>query len=266
MLGEGDSYAISLIIAFAVLHRARAFYYFLYVVTVFGIQYILKSIYHSPRPYMTVEDIVPKGCSSSYGHPSGHTLQIAAYLTFIWLDFYHSNECSQTQKSYGQQMEQKSKNMTIYIICTFVTFALPIFMGISRVYVGVHSYDHVLYGWLWGLWLAFAFHYFLRDFILKHFDIFLRFSDREKLLDSGNDTEILLAKASVLFFGSQILFIGSFLFVYYTFQIPQVWIDRTNAKCGSPPLPENFEYKTLIGAGYPVLIFKLRTLNILKVA
>lgn len=28
-----------------------------------------------------------------------------------------------------------------------------------------------------------------------------------------------------------------------------------NAKCGAPPLPENFEFKTLIGAGYPFLVY-----------
>lgn len=39
---------------------------------------------------MTVEEIIPNRCSSSYGHPSGHTLNITAYAVFVFLDFWHN--------------------------------------------------------------------------------------------------------------------------------------------------------------------------------
>jgi len=50
----------------------------------------------------------------------------------------------------------------------FAALGLPLLVGFSRLYNGDHSMDQILYGWLLGLWLAFAFHLLLRDFILTH--------------------------------------------------------------------------------------------------
>ena len=65
----------------------------------------------------------------------------------------------------------------------------------------------------------------------------------------------LAAKAAIMITLSSLIFLGSFLYVHLNFKVPQIWIDRMNAKCGAPPLPENFEFKTLIGAGYPFLVY-----------
>lgn len=50
----------------------------------------------------------------------------------------------------------------------FAAIGIPLLVGFSRLYNGDHSMDQILYGWLLGLWLAFALHLLVRDFIISH--------------------------------------------------------------------------------------------------
>lgn len=126
---------------------------------------------------MRVEEIIPKSCSSSYGHPSGHTFQAIAYLLVIWFDYW-KNKPAHKYHSY-----KIAKFTSLIFILAF-----SIFMGISRVYVGVHAFNHVLYGWLLGVWMAIFLHFCLRDRIINHIDILLRYKNRDNLRNSGYDT------------------------------------------------------------------------------
>jgi membrane-associated phospholipid phosphatase len=51
------------------------------------------------------------------------------------------------------------------ILAYIAAITLPLLVGFSRLYNGDHSMDQILYGWLLGLWVAFANHYLFRDFI-----------------------------------------------------------------------------------------------------
>ena len=35
-------------------------------------------------------------------------------------------------------------------------------IGMARFYVGVHTINQIIYGWMWGLWIVFYFHFCLR--------------------------------------------------------------------------------------------------------
>lgn len=50
----------------------------------------------------------------------------------------------------------------------FGAVAMFLLIGFSRLYVGAHSMNQILYGWSLGLWLAFYFHYCVRKYIITH--------------------------------------------------------------------------------------------------
>ena len=91
----------------------------------------LKLLFHQPRPYWIggVKDLAEE---ATYGIPSSHasdSLAVGGYLA------YHSNQ-------------------TWFRLATVVVI---FFIGLSRLYLGVHFLQDVLFGWLIGavvLWIA----------------------------------------------------------------------------------------------------------------
>lgn len=135
------------------LDRNKAFYYLTYYGEILVVMGVGKMAYHSPRPYMVSDEIKVNGCSTEFGHPSGHSLNSMTFCIGLLLDRIAS---------------APEENKCVRIFQYIVAITLPIMVGFSRLYNGDHSMDQILYGWLLGLWLAFANHYLFRDFILDH--------------------------------------------------------------------------------------------------
>ena len=75
-------------------------------------------------------------------------------------------------------------------------------MGLSRLVLGVHSLNQILYGWLLGIWIAVACHFCLKDYIVNN---------ANKLLKNAQPSlkEILIVIAI------QIIGVGVQIAVYY---------------------------------------------------
>ena len=93
---------------------------------------ILKMIVARDRP-----DILRLVVESGFGFPSGHALNSTALCTMILLIVFRLT---------------KSKKFRIPVLV--VSIALPILIGISRVYLGVHNAGDVLAGWIMGVAVA----------------------------------------------------------------------------------------------------------------
>lgn len=101
--------------------------------------------YSEPRPFWIFEDVKAFDCSKSFGNPSGHSVRSTFFL-LMSLDLITTYEIKGLL----------SKSMILFsTIWIFI-------MGFSRVLLGAHSIDQVLYGWSLGLWLTFFFHNCLR--------------------------------------------------------------------------------------------------------
>lgn len=111
-------------------------------------------MFHEPRPYFTNDWVIPLRCSQEFGHPSGHSLFAAGFTLIIFLDFYHSSETQKPQRS--------------YYLALASCFTISLLMGIDRLYVGVHSLDHVIIGLALGFWLALFFHQYVRLTLVAH--------------------------------------------------------------------------------------------------
>lgn len=106
------------------------------------------------------DDIKPAKCRRDFGNPSGHCMT----STFFWLTLYLHKyfEVGVTRP------RMRSIFCTAYIIkmvFTVAMFLFFIFLALSRVYLGEHSYNQVFFGSQLGIVLALTMHYLLKPLV-----------------------------------------------------------------------------------------------------
>ena len=92
---------------------------------------VLKSIFARKRP--NVNRLVTE---NGYGYPSGHTMSSTALYTIILLTVFKFTKSNRIR-------------MPVQVISI-----IPFFIGISRIYLGVHHAGDVLAGWIMGVAVA----------------------------------------------------------------------------------------------------------------
>ena len=100
---------------------------------------LLKMIYSNPRPFW-VDPNLYSSCNGGFGNPSGHSMCSAAiFLTFshIITDF----------KYFSENNLRKLLRVCIFLL----TVGLIIAIMISRVYLGAHSFNQIIFGSLLGV-------------------------------------------------------------------------------------------------------------------
>jgi membrane-associated phospholipid phosphatase len=96
-----------------------------------GVNGFFKFLFHTPRPFWVDNQVEPLVTETSFGLPSGHSQNSAA----IW--------------GYFATLAKKRWLRILFILLIF-------FIGISRLYLGVHFVVDILAGWLIGgllLWV-----------------------------------------------------------------------------------------------------------------
>jgi undecaprenyl-diphosphatase len=111
---------------------------------------LLKIIYGEERPFWMSQDFIVFSCEGGYGNPSGHSYSSTAIYLSLWYIL--------TRKT-----KLKEKHIIFSIIIGIILFGLVISILISRVFLGVHSINQVLYGGCLGIF-TFALVFILIDF------------------------------------------------------------------------------------------------------
>ena len=124
-----------------------------------------KSIYKNPRPFWINNELLIE-CNGGYGNPSGHSISNTSI--YLSMAYFLSN--------YKLFKKSKLSKIIIYICFLFLIFNI-IF---SRLYLGVHSINQVIYGFLIGLCI-FYFVFFIFQIQKKNPKEFLDFIDYNKL-------------------------------------------------------------------------------------
>jgi hypothetical protein len=113
---------------------------------------ILKIIYGNKRPFWDIENknLLKYRCDGGYGNPSGHSF----ISTYVYLSYYYV--LSKTKLI-------KNKKFLKNIFLGFSLLLILLIM-ISRVYLGLHTINQIVYGALLGLFF-FYLDYFIFEII-----------------------------------------------------------------------------------------------------
>ena len=229
--------------------RSRAAYY---LITGALLNYFVswtKLVYADPRPIWAGVAVQAFSCSSQYGNPSGHSAWSAARAMLMWLDYATSVK------------EGKFSNKYMKLLALFAALAIPATIMYSRLFLGVHSLDQVLFGCQIGIWFAFS-----AEFILK--EPFLRWSDKllyDNPLPTKKDTSVPAIAAAVALVGLTVFSYISYALVSAFRRpqdsIPQLWIDQMAERCPDEQLLPNLtamrdmgEVASLFGCIFGVLL------------
>ena len=118
---------------------------------------VTKSV-HSSVPSNTVTHLDTSLKFEILIIPSGHTLIACAMLFVTWLDYYSNYR--KVDKCLGKMLTK---------ICLLVLAVMTgCLVAYSRLYLGVHSLDQVLYGATMALWLALFSHTTIRKPLMQH--------------------------------------------------------------------------------------------------
>jgi len=147
-----------------------------------------KWLIAEPRPFYVSDAFTPLKVSTGFGMPSGNALGIATLMVTI---------------------SMYVRRMWLWILSAVLVF----FVGLARVYYGVHSPSQVFWGWLAGIAIALV--------LVKSADPFVRWFHAKSLA---------LQLTFVLILGSLVTLVG--LAIDYTvlkeFVIPESWVERYN--------------------------------------
>lgn len=131
----------------------------------------MKLIYHSPRPIWVSENIKYE-CDNGFGNPSGHSFSSSS--------FYLSLACIITNISFIKKQNHKII-ITIFIYLFFIIIILLTMF--SRLVLGAHSINQVIYGCLLGTGT---------HFLLFHVIDYLNFSNESFYKKFNETTNVLI--------------------------------------------------------------------------
>ena len=151
---------------------------------------IMKIIYSSPRPYW-IDNKLNKYCDGSFGNPSGHAFLSSSFYLSLWHIITH--------------FDIFSSNI-VFIIFKYILLIVHLFLInsilFSRIYLGVHGLNQILYGVSLGI----------ASYILYFYIFSIHSMKPSKFMKMINDIKIKLYS----FFSLCIIFaILIFFFVSY---------------------------------------------------
>ena len=126
---------------------------------------VLKLLYGDPRPFWLNSILFKGSCETSYGNPSGHSL--TSFFFFLSMSYYIC-------------MLDTFKNNNMYrIIVYLIAIFLSGLVAFSRLALGVHALDQVLYGSALGIWMFVIFAYVFKIYDMP-LSYYLRFYKEKK--------------------------------------------------------------------------------------
>ena len=136
------------IIVFLFFTIVETFVYGFGVIFVIYLHAVMKIWYANSRPFLEKFILYQGVCDGGYGNPSGHSIiSVYGYLTFLYFIL-------------------KSKNINnkifVKIILSIIFIIWIILVPFSRIVLGVHSLNQVVYGSLLGIWLFLFFSFVIK--------------------------------------------------------------------------------------------------------
>jgi membrane-associated phospholipid phosphatase len=108
----------------------------------------LKMVYLQPRPYWLNKEITPYLCEGGWGNPSGHAINCTAFYLTVWRLIFSAEE----YKKYPNVKH-------IGLVLTLIFLTLIYF---SRLLLGQHTINQIIFGALIGLGIYYTMFYIIK--------------------------------------------------------------------------------------------------------
>lgn len=214
---------------------------------------LLKIVYHNPRPIWMSDKMVNLSCEGGFGNPSGHSFGVVVFLLSLYETLINQNkffiidDSSNSLSTLTTDINSLNINKYKKLIktCVFVIIVIFIFLvGFSRIILGVHSINQVIYGFILG-YLSFYFIYKIWIPDLNNYD---------QLLSHISDKAFFIKSIAVVLF---VLF--SSLLVYYIDE-NDYYASKFNNKINSlcPDIPN---YKRLYNESLLAILLSTSTIG-----
>jgi membrane-associated phospholipid phosphatase len=244
-LGDGDLYFYTIVIVWSmgiwkpnVSSLYEANYFSLTLVMAVGLSNILKSVFHSSRPYfddILLGDTVMRDCAAEFGNPSGHSLLAVSFcLNILW--FYHD-----------QYKDFFKKHSFLKMLSYFTTAFFIVSVIYSRIYTGRHSIDQCINGFLLGFWVAHFSYNYWRTHVFE--------------VDIHKDSDHWLQWSiyASLFACYMIVTLGLYFYIETNVSIPEQWFNSAQMICDRLSEGHMFHYSTVACCGHLSFILTFYT-------
>lgn len=133
---------ISLIIIFFCFSLIQTIVCFFGLTVCIYLQSLLKIIYGSLRPYIEKQELFKGVCDGGFGNPSGHAL-VCFYIYLILLHYLINHKYFNEKRS-------------VKILLTLLFWLMIIIVITSRIILGLHSINQIIYGSFLGIWIYYV--------------------------------------------------------------------------------------------------------------
>lgn len=226
--GESEGITLTNLIAISIFPYIDGLFYTLVVLSSAYMNGVLKLLHHDPRPFYAEGDVEALMWDKSYGNPSGHSMYFTTVIPMFFYLIYHSK--------FTPFYQRTNKFWIVYCIVCFWFITVSILGLFGRIYLGVHSYDQVLYGMLFG-WTMFW--HILIVFRPLYLTIAKRFINKNCTKKEWIDGCIITLWVMA---GLMAVALIAYAINILSFDNPQSWTDNILQKCEISHVSNNSKF------------------------
>jgi len=126
---------------------------------------ILKMLYANPRPYFESDEILSVSAEGGWGNPSGHSFTAVCFILSFWKIFFQIQSLK----------EKENLKKASFFLAVGIIFAILF----SRLLIGAHSLNQIIFGGLLGF-AAFYFYFYVLEIDTENPEQFLEFVKLEE--------------------------------------------------------------------------------------
>ena len=212
------------------INKINALVFLIYLIFISYLTSLLKMGYHDPRPYWTDSQIKAKECYMEYGNPSGHALMASFLIGSLWYETFlklkskrnnssdsNSNNDNNTNNNQdfeecmipinNQQMslklqksqKRKLRRKRFFIFLSIFLAIIFILICFGRIYLGMHSYDQVLLGMVYGFYFLFIYNLIVQKSLVTFILFILRKNMKARKKNEGWCNFAILFKVFMIY-------------------------------------------------------------------
>lgn len=263
--------------------KLKTLSFIIYFIFIIYLTSLLKMFYNDPRPYWENSEVMAKECSTDYGNPSGHSLSAILLFGILWYRYFrYFVQKSKTLQKISQNaditnvVEQRGKNENVFFvqskfnhnvqkeanteiktsmarqiqftICSFFLLFITFLILFGRIYLGMHSYNEVLLGMLYGFYFLILYIFYFEILLMQTLEAIIKGNDQAirngKLLNW-----IYLAYLITIYVFLLVISIVTYEISVNNIKIPIIHNQNIDKYCSDRTMHKRFFYVGFIDCG-----------------